>query len=57
LCPAEIVRIRYGIHAWVEPDQIIELKRTHKLKYMERNPFIQDFFEYSLKRLESHITL
>lgn len=55
LCPAEVVRIRYTIHAWVEPDHIIELKRTYKAKYMERNPFLKDFFEYSLSRLEAHI--
>lgn len=57
LCLPEISHNRYRIHAWIEPNEIVTLKRKKKIPYMTWNPFISNFHEYILRRLEDHLSV
>ncbi|BCX13981.1 MAG: hypothetical protein KatS3mg085_513 [Candidatus Dojkabacteria bacterium] len=45
---------RYQNKLGIKPKEIISLKKKSKMKYMEWNPFLSEFYEFILQNLEKH---
>jgi hypothetical protein len=46
---------RYKIQAGFEPHQIVPAKRKKKMPFMEWNEFLKEFYDFLLKKLNTHL--
>lgn len=46
---------RYKMQAGFEPHEIVPAKRKKKMPFMLWNPFLKEFYDFLLKRLEKHL--
>lgn len=55
LCDPDITIQRYRKHMNIWKEEIVDFKRSHKAKYMERNEYIHWFFLYVCDHLEQRL--